>query len=162
MPFGKYSLIARCEVLTVVLLRIPIFWDVTLCCSGYNSPCFAGSQCLHLQGQAYLFLDCLTSRRRHYDPANRREVQPQRHRVTSQITSNSSLILREFPSLCARSIAIRNVWAGGGPASAVTVLQGVKRLQRVSMNHCSLNLTFDFQNVSEVVTPCSINNPHCL
>ena len=33
-------------------LKIPLFWDMTLCCWANSSLLFEGLQCLHLQGQA--------------------------------------------------------------------------------------------------------------
>jgi hypothetical protein len=43
------------EVLTAVLLKIQVFWDVTLCPWLSSSRSFEG---LHLQGEVQIFLDC--------------------------------------------------------------------------------------------------------
>jgi hypothetical protein len=44
--------LVRTEVLTVVLLKIWVFWDVTVCHWASNSWCLEEPWCLHLQGQA--------------------------------------------------------------------------------------------------------------
>ena len=51
----------RFEILTAVLLKIQVFWDVTLCCGVYSSPPFGGWYWLHCSWTAWLW------RLRHYD-----------------------------------------------------------------------------------------------
>ena len=48
------------EVVTVVLLKISLSWDVTLHCEDSSSRCFKGAQHLQVQGQAVQELDSLT------------------------------------------------------------------------------------------------------
>jgi len=42
----------RFQVLTVVLLRIQVFWDVALCCWVSGSQHLKGTWCLHRQGSS--------------------------------------------------------------------------------------------------------------
>lgn len=51
------------EVLTVLLLKVQIIWDVMLCPWASSSWCFRGSYCLHCQGEAVW-----PWRFRHYSP----------------------------------------------------------------------------------------------
>lgn len=47
-------------VVTVMLLKIWLFWDVTLRCGVSSSWCFKGAQHVHVQGQVVHELDSLT------------------------------------------------------------------------------------------------------
>ena len=55
--------LVTCEVLTVLLLKVQIIWDVMLCPWASSSFCFRGSYCLHCQGEA-----AWPWRFRHYSP----------------------------------------------------------------------------------------------
>ena len=55
-------------VVTVVLLKILLFWDVTLHCGVSCSRCFKGAQHLHFQSQAVQELEIMTLKKQVLQP----------------------------------------------------------------------------------------------
>jgi len=66
-------------VLTTVLLKTKIFWNVTQCRGASSFPRFEGSYCLNLLGQVLWWW-------RRYNPSRRRELFPQVYGATCQKT----------------------------------------------------------------------------
>jgi len=51
-PSSALCIHARFKVLTPVLMKVHVLRDVMPCGLAVRSPCFEGSQCLHLQAEA--------------------------------------------------------------------------------------------------------------
>jgi hypothetical protein len=96
-------------VVTVVLLKIWLFWDVTLHCVVSSSQCFKGAQHLHVQGQAVQELDSLT--------LNMKVLQPFKTPWTTHSNNvrlqNSRVFSHELRRVLAAVHFVEDYWCAG-------------------------------------------------